>query len=166
MAALSWVLLTGSGLFPMLGYTLPAIAGLVLVGVAFESGVKWAYLSYAAVSLLCGVLATDPEAVLLFITLFGYYPLLRLKLQVMRPKWAVALIKALLFHIAVGANILGVMLLMGPGYLKLQLGGFGAPALLGAYALIMGTLLIYDIAIGNITRYYVCILRPRFRRRI
>jgi hypothetical protein len=166
MAALSWCLLTSSGLFPILGYTLPAIAGLVLVGVAFENGVKWAYVSYLAVSLLCCMLSTDLEAVLLFVTLFGYYPILRLKLQVMRPKWVVALLKGLLFHLAVVVNLIGVLMIMGPGYLGLNLNSLTTPILLGIYGMIMVTLILYDMAIGVITRYYVCFLRPRFKKRI
>ena len=49
---------------------------------------------------------------------------------------------------------------MGPGYLGLNLNSLTTPILLGIYGMIMVTLILYDMAIGVITRYYVLLFAP------
>ena len=76
LAALSLVcmLLT---IFPFADYALPALAGVLLIPIVLESGVKWGFMVYAVVGILNAILTPSLEAKVLFIAFFGYYPVLK-----------------------------------------------------------------------------------------
>ena len=71
--SLTFMLLT---FFPFATYALPAIAGAVLIPFVVEVNAKSAWLVYAAVAILSLFISPDIEAKTLFISLFGYYPIL------------------------------------------------------------------------------------------
>jgi hypothetical protein len=100
-AALSVVLMLASGLLPFSTYALPALAGVVLLPLAVEFGPGTAALAYAAGALLSLFLVPDREASLMYAAFFGYYPILRFRLEKIRSRvWKTAL-KLLVFNAAV-----------------------------------------------------------------
>ena len=76
-AALCLLMMFMTGLVPFSSYLFPAMAGIVLIAVADEMGVKTALLVYAVVSVLAILIVPDQEAKLLFILFLGYYPMLK-----------------------------------------------------------------------------------------
>ena len=97
LAALSLVcmLLT---IFPFADYALPALAGVLLIPIVLESGVKWGFMVYAVVGILNAILTPSLEAKVLFIAFFGYYPVLKALIERIRFRpleWAA---KLLLFN--------------------------------------------------------------------
>ena len=70
VAALCTLLMFMTGMFPFSTYALPALAGLLMVTVAVETGPTWAYTLYAAVSILSFILTPDKEAMLMFVAFF------------------------------------------------------------------------------------------------
>lgn len=163
IASLGWVILMSTGLYPIFAYTTPAIAGYILIVVAFECGTKWAYLSFAAVSLLSLITITNAESVLMFILLFGYYPILRLRLQVMSPKPLVIAIKLALFSASIILTYLIVAFVTGLSFKSLP---YDPSVYVGIFLFILGVTWIYDRAINNMTRLYVIVIRPRLKLRL
>ena len=77
IAALGLVLMLLTSLVPVGTYAFPCFAGIFIAAVVIEYGWKWGLGVYAVVAVLSLFLAGDKEAVLYFIALFGYYPILK-----------------------------------------------------------------------------------------
>lgn len=84
IAAVCILLMLMTGLFPFATYALPAVAGLLMVAVVVECGVKWAVMVYVAVSLLAIFITPDREAMLMFVFFFGHYPIIKAGLERIR----------------------------------------------------------------------------------
>ena len=77
IAALETVFMMVAGLFRFGTYALPCFAGILTVAIVIEYGCKWAFGVYAVAAALSFFLSGDKEAVVMFIALFGYYPILK-----------------------------------------------------------------------------------------
>lgn len=64
--ALALALMLAGGFLPLATFAAPAFAGLLLVPVAIECGVKAGLLAYAAIGLLALFLVADKEMALIF----------------------------------------------------------------------------------------------------
>ena len=74
VAALSTVVMAMAGIVPVATVALPAFAGLCVIPVVYEFGVRWGFGVYFSVSLLSFFLVADREAALMYVVFFGYYP--------------------------------------------------------------------------------------------
>lgn len=101
--AISLLILLAGGIIPFGTFAAPIFAGLCLLPISIELGVKTALLCYAAVSVLGVLLVPDPEVMLFFIFLCGFYPLLHKRLTDIRPKLLQYLVKFVLFNVSVAA---------------------------------------------------------------
>ena len=97
------VLMFLTGMIPFSYYALPAMAGLVLIAVKEENGLKTALIVFAAVSLLSLFVVPVKEAALLFVAFFGYYPIVRDSLTRIKPSFLSVILKFIIFNIAVVA---------------------------------------------------------------
>lgn len=77
IAALSLALMMLTGIIPIGTYAFPCFAGIFISAVVIEYGYRWAAGVYVVVSLLSVFLSGDKEAVVFFIMLFGYYPIIK-----------------------------------------------------------------------------------------
>ncbi len=75
MSALAVVLMLAA-YFPYLTYAVPAFSGLCVMVVLLEIGAKWAFGAYLTSAVLT-LLFCEPEAMLMYVFLFGYYPILK-----------------------------------------------------------------------------------------
>ena len=75
-ASLAIVILLSTYLSPFLVYTAPAFAGLLLLIIVNELGVKWGIGTYFTISLLSFFIISDKESAVFFTTFFGYFPIL------------------------------------------------------------------------------------------
>ena len=101
-SALCLLLMFMTGLIPFSSYIFPALAGIVLISVREENGLKTALLVYAATSLLALLIIPDREAVMMYIMLLGYYPLAKPWIERLARPLSI-LFKLLLFNIVVVA---------------------------------------------------------------
>ena len=165
IAALCTVLLFMTGLFPFSTYALPALAGLLMVAVAVETGPRWAFTLYVAVSILSFLMTPDKEAMLMFVAFFGHYPITKLQLEKLKVKPLVLLLKFLCFNACVVLAYLVIIYLFRLPDVLTEFGDFGKYSVLVLLAL--GNLLFvtYDFALTQITRTYIFWFRPRFLRR-
>lgn len=100
ITALGTMLMFATGLISIGTYALPALAGVLSMVIVVEMGAKWAWMVYISTSILSLLLATDKEAVVLFILFFGYYPILKACLERLPKKTIMYLLKFAVFNAA------------------------------------------------------------------
>ena len=62
---------------PIVTYTAPPFAGILLIIIIKEISRKWAFGTYAAIGVLSLLFIADKESAVFFVFFFGYYPILR-----------------------------------------------------------------------------------------
>lgn len=160
MAALATVFMLLS-YFPYLTYAIPAVAGLFIMVIVIEIDFKWAFLSYLTSAALVFLFA-EPESKLMYICLFGYYPIIKgLVEKINKPvfEWTLKLIcffVAVVLAYFVFASLFGINLD--------DLGDFGKYSVL--ILLLFGTVafVFYDIAVSKMSFVYFNRLHGRIRR--
>lgn len=98
--ALSVVMLFLGSIFWVLGYTMPLVASLVMIILLDSISQKSALLTFISTSIISFILLNDKECVLLYILFFGYYPLIRDKINDIKPKFLSYLLKFVSFNAA------------------------------------------------------------------
>ena len=113
VASLCIVLMFMSGVMPVLYIAAPMMAGMLMIILAEEVSVPWAWLTYTAVSLLSMIISFDKEAALMFVLFFGYYPILRPSLTKIRLRTARLLCKLVLYNLFLAADVLTTIYVLG-----------------------------------------------------
>ena len=67
--------------------------------IAEEVSISWAWLTYISVSILSMFMTADKEAALVFVMIFGHFPILRLYLEKIRLKGLRWVIKIIIFNL-------------------------------------------------------------------
>lgn len=165
MAALCTVLLFMTGLFPFSTYALPALAGLLMVAVAAETGPRWAFTLYVAVSILSFLMTPDKEAMLMFVMFFGHYPITKFQLEKLKWKPLIFVLKFLCFNACVVIGYLIILYIFRIPDILTEFGDFGKYSVLVMLALGNLLFVVYDFALTQITRTYLFWFRPKFLRR-
>ncbi len=88
-----------AGIMPMFYLILPMIAGILLMIIAEEVSLSWAWLTYIAVVILSLFITADKEASLVFIMIFGHFPIIRLHLEKVKLKLLRWFIKLAVFNV-------------------------------------------------------------------
>lgn len=86
LAALAVVIMCMGGLIPVATFICPAVCMMIQAVVLRRCGRKVAWAWYGAVAILSLLMGPDKEAAAVFVFL-GYYPILRPKLNRMKPNW-------------------------------------------------------------------------------
>lgn len=151
-AALSVFCMLMTLAFPTFTYILPALAGVILVPVFFELGVKWALGVFISVSFISFFLAADREASIMYIFFFGYYPALRLIIDDKINRKFSVFVKLLLFNISVVFAFLVIIYLFKLPFDDIKL--FGKYSKI--FFLVLGNIvfLLYEKAVDNFTFIY------------
>ena len=144
-AALAVVLMTVGGLLGIGLYAAPMLAGLCLLPAGRHLGLKYHLTLWLAVSALSFLLVPDVEQNLMFLCLFGCYPILRPALQRL-PRLPRLLCKLCFFNAVSIALEALVLLLLVPETLS-------APMLLLLLALGNLTFALYDRLIPRAQRF-------------
>ncbi|MDR2933183.1 MAG: hypothetical protein LBV27_08770 [Oscillospiraceae bacterium] len=155
-----------TGLVPFATYALPALAGAMLVAVVIENGHRTALMVYVSVSVLSVFIVPDREAAAVFIAFFGYYPIIKEKLEAMRSRLVEYLIKFGLFNIMIIAAYLALTYVFGlPLLTEEEMGEFGRYT--AVILLVAGNVVfcLYDFALTKYVTLYVRWFKPRFLRR-
>ncbi|MEG1849827.1 MAG: hypothetical protein RR197_04640, partial [Oscillospiraceae bacterium] len=136
-AALCVVLMMLSAMLPFSTYALPTLAGIALIPAAIELGQKTAGIIYVAASLLSIMLVPDLETALMFVAFFGYYPILKFRIDGIRSRLIRILCKFSLFNAAILLAYQVMIRLFGMVELTEEFGGT---------ALILGMLAVANVA--------------------
>ena len=166
VSALCLLLMFMTGLFPFATFAMPAFAGLLILVIVVEIGMRWAWLVYLGVAILSIFIAPDREAALLFAVFFGYYPIARLLIERIRLRPLVWVCKFALFNLALGGLYGASVALLGTEQLIASFGEVRQYGLATFWILFNITFVAYDFALKQLFLCYVGWFRPRFLRRI
>ena len=161
IAALGLVLMLLTSLVPVGTYAFPCFAGIFIAAVVIEYGWKWGLGVYAVVAVLSLFLAGDKEAVLYFIALFGYYPILKAVFEKhIKNKIILYVLKFAVFNTAAIASFFAASFLLSISPEEYTLFGVYMPLAFLAFGNIF--FLIYDFAVTVFVGQYVVRLRNKF----
>ena len=144
-----------------LTYTLPMLAGVLLIIPVLEFGTSTAVTTYAATALLSFILPANKEAALMYIFLFGPYPILKRYFDQISARPLRLLVKFGYFNLAAVAAVgLAAWVFQIPiddG----SLGQYAVPLLLA-----MGNVafVVYDFALSRCVMVYVYRIQPILRK--
>ena len=99
--ALCTLCMTATNLIPIASFALPGVAGVLIIPVNLELGKKWALSVYLGTSLLSIFISSDHTAIVSFIALLGYYPILKGVIERIRNRALEWAIKMLTFNLAI-----------------------------------------------------------------
>ena len=147
--------------FPYFTYAAPAVAGLLMIMIVIEVNVKWAFTAYAVSSVLVFLFA-EPESRLMYICLFGYYPILKALIERINRVSVEWILKLAVFNAAV-LLIYGVFSFI----FDISVDDFSALGKYGAYIfLAVGNVafVFYDIAISRMSMLYMARLHDKVKK--
>ena len=165
-SSLCLVLMFLTGVFPFATYALPAMAGIILITVVIENGASTAWLVYAAVSLLSFFIVPDKEAAMMFVAFFGYYPILKEKLEKIRCKPIQFLIKLIIFNVAIIFTYTCVIWFIGSPELISEMGDMGKYGAILLLAVGNVTFVVYDFALSVLITTYLKVIRKKIIKNI
>ena len=160
MAALAVVMMLGA-YFPYLTYTIPAFAGLCVMVVLLEIGIKWAIMSYITSAALT-LLFCEPEAMLMYVFLFGYYPIFKAIIERIKKPFIEWPIKMLFFNLVVILVYSFIAQLFGVNISDdMDFGKYTALIVLAVGNVVF---VVYDVTVSKMATFYIYIIRPKFRK--
>lgn len=154
-----------AGIMPMLYLLLPMIAGVLMMIIAVEVSTGWAWLTYIAVGLLSLFITFDKEASLIFIMLFGHYPILKFYIDRIKTNFLRRSAKFLIFNTCVLMYFFVTVYIFGLDQILDEfdeIGRYGAYIMLGLCNIIF---VLYDINLDACHHMYRQKIMPRFKRK-
>ena len=137
--------------FPYLTISIPAFAGLFIMVLVIEINKKWAALSYIASAVIVFFLA-EPEAKLLYIAFFGYYPIVKSLLEGLKSIVLEYVLKFAIFNTAVILTYTVFVGIVGVSVGDMnEFGKYTAPVLLIVAYFVF---IVYDIALTRVIEFY------------
>lgn len=164
VSALCLVTMFLAGILPALYLVLPMIAGVLMMLIAVEVSKGWALLTYISVSILSLFITFDKEAALVFIMLFGHYPILRLYINKL-PKLFRTVLRFAVFNVCAILFFIVTVYFFGFDQMLDELDDFGKYGGLVMLGICNVIFLLYDINLDNIYKIYRIKIMPRFKRK-
>ncbi len=162
--ALSVIIMSLTTLIPIGSFAFPAIAGVLLVILSLELNKKWAFLVYIGVSLLSIFVSSDHTAIISYIVLFGYYPILKEVIEKIRKPLLEWIIKYAVFNAAILLGIGLTVFFFGFELLAAEYAGFGTIGIIAFYLGCNAVFAIFDIALTRVITFFIIKLLPLFRK--
>jgi hypothetical protein len=151
-SALCLALMLTSGILPFSMLAIPALAGAMLIPVVVETGAKTAVMVYVSVSVLAAVIIADKLAAVHFICFLGYYPVLKSKIERVRPRPLEYALKLGLFNATAMLAYIVITYVLETGA---AIENFGI-ALLG---ILNAVFIVYDFGLTGCASFYTHRLR-------
>ena len=154
-----------AGIMPALYLLLPMVAGVLMMIIAVEVSTGWAWLTYIAVSLLSLFITFDKEASLIFIMLFGHYPIIRFRLNKVKSRFLRNFIKLVVFNVCTLSYFFVTVYIFG---LDQMLDEFDEIGRYGGYimlAMCNFIFIMYDINLDVFHTAYRIKLMPKLKRK-
>ena len=165
-SGLAVVLMFFSNFLPMLNIALPVFAGMVLIPLMIELNWKWTLTSYVVSSLLSLLLVRNLDSLILFIGLFGWYPILKGVLEGRKMNRGIEyLIKLVCFNAALAVCCALVFFLLGVTELFSQILAFQFGIVI-FFVLMNLVFLLYDFCLRRVAQWYVGYVRPKIVKKL
>ena len=165
MTAMALVSMILGHLLPVMLYTSVLLSGVCIAFVSEEIDLRYATSVYLAVSVLALLFLPDKEAAVVFITIFGYYPVFRNLIsqsdkKILHNSKILFIIKLIYINICCILYFLITTYILGIPKENLSIGEVYLPGVF----LVMGNLLclMYDKALNNLILLY----KYKFRKNI
>jgi len=160
MTALGTALMLCGGLIPIATYCAPLMAGIIILAVMIEYGVKWGWMIWGCTGLLSLLLGADKEAAFFYI-FFGYYPLIKPWMEKVKPDIFKLIVKALYFMLmaAIMYGLLCFVLHMQA--ILEEFAGAGMALNIAFAVLMLFSMLMYDRLLTPLAVLYIKRLRPK-----
>lgn len=148
---------------PVTLYTVPCIAGILFMIPAIEFSTKWGFLCYGVTSVLSLILPTEREAMIIFIGVLGYYPILKMLIERIGKRPLELLLKFAVFNVGIIASYWVVIKILGYNVFANEYAGWRVTAIA---LLVLGNAVFFilDRAITSLIRLYFVKLRKPVRR--
>ena len=163
ISALAVIVMLVTYLSPLLVYTAPPFAGLLLILIVNELGNKWAIGTYVSISLLSVFFIADKESAVFFTMFFGYYPILKLWLDAhlkIRPLRII--LKLMIFNLSIAAAVAICIFVFHIPYDDFTDTGFFMVGIF--WVMLNGLLAVYDFLVSTLQRLYDNRLKKELRR--
>jgi hypothetical protein len=172
MAAMSVVMLTLGSLVEVLDLSMAAIASMLCIIAVIELGGAYPWMIYAVTSILSVILYPAGTACWFYLVFFGFYPIIKEKLERLHQTLAWAL-KILILNVAAVVYILVAYFIFYGGASAGSISDVfisifgssdaGLAFAIGMYAAVNVVFVVYDIALTRIISFYFARLRHRFK---
>lgn len=163
--ALALALMLMGGILPAATFAAPAFAGILIMPAAVEFGVRTGALLYAAIGILALFAVPDKEMALIFLFFLGYYPLVKIYLERIRPRAARWAAKLALFNACVFAMYWLILAVFPLPEVAQEYAEMGRAFLAALIVLANVTFVLYDVAVARLVGLYCAKLRPRLLHR-
>ena len=160
--ALSMVIMLLGGVIPAATYAVPMLCGLLLLPILIEFGQTAAWTTFAATALLSLLLGLDKEAAFFYLFL-GYYPIVKWRLDKLRPQARRIIAKIALFAVAIGVMYRLLYLLFPLAAFMEEFREMGAAMTALFFAAFVGCMLLYDRLLPGMVAYYANRVRPKLK---
>ena len=159
-AGLSMVVMLLGGVIPAATYAVPMLCGLLLLPILLEFGNKAAWATFFAVAALALMLDFDKEAAFFYLFI-GYYPIVKWKLDKIKPKGLRLAAKLALFTVSM-AVMYALLALLFPVLAVLKdFEEMGAVMTVLFFVLYDFCMLLYDRMLVFCVMLYGSKIRPR-----
>lgn len=154
-----------AGIMPMFYLILPMIAGILLMIIAEEVNKSWAWLTYVSVSILSIFITADKESALVFIMIFGHFPILRLYLEKIRFKILRWFIKLAIFNICAVSFFYTTVFIFGIDQMLEDMNDFGRYGAVIMLVLCNIVFVLYDLNLYMLYYLYKKKFMPLLKRK-
>ena len=161
-AGLSAAVMLLGGVIPAAAYAVPMLCGLLLLPILTEFGKRAAWATFFAVSALALLMDFDKEAAFFYLFL-GYYPIVKWRMDRIKPKVKRIVCKVLLFSGAMGL-MYALLYLLFPA--AAALGEFREMGLImgvGFALLYNATMFLYDWLLIRFVVIYANRIKPKLK---
>ena len=159
LAALGVALLYMGAIIEVVEISMAVLASLLCVVAVIEYGGRWPWMIYAVTAVLALVLLPNKTAAVYYAVFFGFYPILKEKLEKL-PRLLSWVLKEIVFNAALAAVVVvSVWVLLTENNTLLSQPIF----IVGALVLAELVFVLYDIALTRLITFYIVALRKRFR---
>lgn len=152
-----------TGIMPVLYITLPMIAGVLMMIMSIEVDTRWAFITYIATGLLSLFVTFDKEAALLYILLFGHYPIIKKSLDRIKNKFIRLSVKIIIFNTCILSETIITIKLLGSEEFYQQMIKKGAAAIIIYIIIINFICLSYDYCLRGLMHTYINKLKPKLK---
>ena len=157
LGALGVVSLYLGSMIEVIDISMAVIASLFAVIAVIEYGAGAGWSIYAITSVLSAVLLPNKFPALMYILFFGFYPIIKEKIERLMSKAAQWAIKEIIFNVCLVA-----LMIVGNYVLMIDMRAWFAMEVI-FFALANATFVIYDIALTRLISFYIFRIRKKLR---
>ena len=161
ISALCLVSMFLTGVIPILSLALPMIAGTLMMIIKVEVSTGWSFLTYISVSMLSLFVTFDKESSVMFIFLFGLYPILKTFFDKVKLKLVRVLSKLIYYNVSVTIAFQITFKLFGMEELANQMNQYFPHGMLVLLIATNPVFLMYDYVLNNLIDIYYKKLKPK-----